>query len=236
MDTWVAANSSVLTTKLIMPESATFNTGLSDPALDDPNAVNNISIVGGHIYGTTPSYYTNAFKKGKEVWMTEHYLSPASSGAQPGIADALLEAKEVNDSMSVGNYSAYVWWWIVDWSESTNIGLADENGNPTYYGYAVGQYSKFVRPGYVRSNATYNPVGSVYVTAYNGDGHYVIVALNLGSSAQSQTFLIQNQTVSSLTPYQTTARESIAPLTPLTVSGNTFTYTLPAQSITTFIQ
>jgi len=39
MDTWVANNASVLTTKLMMPESESFITSLSDPALNDPNAV-----------------------------------------------------------------------------------------------------------------------------------------------------------------------------------------------------
>lgn len=238
MDTWVANNSSVLTTKLIMPESANFNTGLSDPALNDTNAAGNISIVAGHLYGTSPTYYTNAENKSKDVWMTEHYLTP--TGAQPEIADALAAAKEINDSMAVADYNAYVWWWVADWNPGggvTNTGLIDSNGNPTFYGYALGQYSKFVRPGYSRSNSTYNPGGgSVYVTAYHGGGSIVIVALNLGTTAQSQPFLIQNQTVTSLTPYQTSASASMAQLTPVTVANGTFTYLLPAQSITTFVQ
>jgi glucuronoarabinoxylan endo-1,4-beta-xylanase len=202
------------------------------------NAVGNISIIAGHLYGTSPSNYANAKNKGKDMWMTEHYLTP--SGAQPGIADALMAAKEINDSMSVADYNAYLWWWVKDWNPGggvTNTGLMDTNGNPTFYGYALGQYSKFIRPDYVRSNSTYNPGGgNIYVTAYTGDGSYVIVALNLGTSAQSQPFLIQNQTVTTLTPYQTSASASMAQLTPVTVTNDTFTYLLPAQSITTFVQ
>ena len=49
IDTRVAINSSILTTKLIMPESRIFNTSFSGPALSDPSAVRNISIVAGHI-------------------------------------------------------------------------------------------------------------------------------------------------------------------------------------------
>jgi glucuronoarabinoxylan endo-1,4-beta-xylanase len=238
MDTWVANNSSALTTKLIMPESESFATSYSDPALNDVNAVGNISIIAGHLYGASPSYYTNAKNKGKDVWMTEHYLTP--SGAQPGIADALAVAKEINDSMSVADYNAYLWWWVIDWNPGagvTNTGLVDQNNNPTYYGYAMAQYAKFVRPGYVRANSTYNPgSGNVYVTAYEGDGHYVIVAINMGTAAQSQPFLIQNQTVATLTPYQTSASESMEQLSPVAVTSNAFTYILPAQSITTFVQ
>lgn len=231
MDTWVANNSSVLTTKLIMPESEGFNTSYSDPALNDPNAVRHISIIAGHLYGASPSYYTNAENNGKEVWMTEHYLTGT------GISGALTLAKEIHDSMTVGGYNAYLWWWLFDWTagEYTN-GLIDENNNLTLNGYAMGQFAKFVRPGYVRSTATANPSTNVYVSAYTGNGHNVIVALNLGTSSVDQPFQIQDASVSTLTPFQTSASESMAQLDPVSVSSNTFTYTLPAQSITTFLQ
>ncbi len=76
MDTWVAGYGSTLTTKLMMPESASFNAAMSSTALNDANAVNSISIVGGHLYGGPPTYPTLAKSKGKDVWMTEHYLNP----------------------------------------------------------------------------------------------------------------------------------------------------------------
>jgi glucuronoarabinoxylan endo-1,4-beta-xylanase len=243
MDTWVANNASVLTanptnpTKLIMPESENFNTSYSDPALDDANAVGYISIIAGHLYGVSPSYYTNAENNGKDVWMTEHYLSP--SGSSPAIGDALAMAKEINDSMTVGDYNAYLWWWVADWNPGTgvtNSGLVDTNNNLTFYGYAMAQYAKFVRPGYVRSNATYSPNSNVYISAYKGNGHYVIVALNLGSSSVSQPFTIQNASVTTLTPYQTSAGQSLAQLSTVNVSNDSFTFTLPALSITTFVQ
>jgi glucuronoarabinoxylan endo-1,4-beta-xylanase len=180
---------SVLTAKLIMPESEGFNTSYSDPTLNDTNAGNRIAIVAGHIYGTAPFYYTNAENKGKEVWETEHYLP--SSGAQPAISDALAAAKDINDSLTVADYNAYLWWWVADWNPGagvTNYGLVDTNNNPTYFGYALAQFSKFVRPGYVRSNATGSPTTNVYLSAYTGNGHYVIVALNLGASPISQPF------------------------------------------------
>jgi len=229
MDTWVKNNSSVITTKLIMPESESFNTGYSDPALDDSSAVGHIGIVARHLYGTSPSYYTNAFNKGKQVWMTEHYLTGS------GISGAVALAKEINDSMSIANYSAYLWWYIADWpAESYTYGLVDTNGNPTLNGYAMGQYAKFVRPGYVRDNSTYNPSTNVYVTAYSGSGHYVIVAINTGSSSVNQPFSISGATVTSFLPYQTDASESMVQLATLNVSNDAFTYTLPAESITTF--
>ena len=71
MDAFVAQEGSKINTKLMMPESDTFNTSESDPTLNDSNAVGYVSIVAGHTYGTNPFYYTNAKNKGKDVWMTE---------------------------------------------------------------------------------------------------------------------------------------------------------------------
>lgn len=169
----MANNSSVLSVPLYMPESESFTTSYSDPALNDGNAVGHIAAVAGHLYGVSPSYYANAFNHGKQVWMTEHYIDGS------GISNALSVAKEINDSMAVANHSMYVWWWLTDFpSQNSYIGLIDANGNVKPAGWAVAQYARFIRPGYVRSNATYNPTSNVYVTAYKGNGSYVIVALN----------------------------------------------------------
>jgi len=242
MDTFVAQNASVLTTKLIMPESAVFNTAYSDPALNDANAVGNIAIVAGHLYMNgeaqgAPFYLSNAESKGKDVWMTEHYLTPA--GAQPGITDALAMAQEIHNSMTVGQYNAYVWWWALDWNPGTgvdNYGLVDTNNNPTYYGYAMAQFSQFVKAGYTRVSATATPVPGVYISAYSGNGHSVIVAINTNASTSSVPVYIDGQTVTTLTPYQTTAAGGLTALTAVSVSGDNFTASLPAQSITTFVQ
>jgi len=252
MDTWVAGYGSVLTTgsnpvKLIMPESEDFNTSYSDPALDDPAAVGNISIVGGHLYGPSgplsPFYYTNAESKGKDVWMTEHYLVPTGSGPNgadtvPIMADAITMAEEIHNSMTVGDYNAYVWWQGPSYPQNKipQEHLIDQNANPTYFGLAMAQFSRFVRPGYFRYNATANPVSGVYLSAYSGNGHQVIVVINSNSSAVTVPILIENQLVTSMTPYQTTSSESVSQLSPVTVTNNQFSATLPAMSITTYVQ
>lgn len=237
MDTWIANNASMLTTRLIMPESEGFNTVYSDPALNDPKAVGKIGVIAGHIYGTTPMYYASALSAGKEVWMTEHYLNPA--GSQPAIGDALNMAKEIHDSLTVAGYNAYLWWWVADWNPGggvTNTGLVDTNNAPTYFGWAMAQFARFVRPGYVRVEASYNPNPSVFTSAYEGSGHFVIVAINMGTTTVDQPFTIANQAISLLAPYQTTASATVVEQSPVGVMNNQFTYSLPAHSITTFVQ
>ncbi len=71
MDAFIAQEGGTITTKLMMPESDSFNLNESDPTLNDSNAVGHVSIVAGHTYGVAPFYYTNAKNKGKDVWMTE---------------------------------------------------------------------------------------------------------------------------------------------------------------------
>ncbi len=243
LDTWIAGNGSVLTTganpvKLMMPESDSFNLDESDPALNDPSAVGNISIIGGHLYGASPFYYTNAENKGKDVWMTEHYLVPVSNGTVTAMPDAIAMAEEIHNSMTVADYNAYVWWE----GPNTNPNISPQehlitsSAVPTYFGLAMAQFSRFVRPGYFRYNATATPVSGVYLSAYSGNGHEVIVVINSNSSAVTQPILIANQTVTSMTPYQTTSSSSVSQLSPVPVTNNAFSAALPAMSITTYVQ
>jgi glucuronoarabinoxylan endo-1,4-beta-xylanase len=227
MDAFVAQEGGTINTRLMMPESDSFNLNESDPTLNDSNAVGHVSIVGGHTYGVNPFYYTNAKNKGKDVWMTETTYTPAAgSGAQPTISDAISAAQLYHQSMAVAQYNAYVYWW-------TPLLL---NGNsPNYYAYALGQYSKFVRPGYVMTGANNNPTSGVYVTSYKGNNNYVIVAVNANSGTSSIDFSMSGATLTSMTPYQTSASYQLTQQGTVSVSNNSFTYPLPGQSITTFV-
>jgi glucuronoarabinoxylan endo-1,4-beta-xylanase len=245
MDSWIAANASVVTanTKLIMPESLNFNPAQALTALNNPNSENRISIIGGHLYGVTTigPYSIPSGDSPKELWQTE--FGPLNTNT-PAFSDALTYARSVHDSMVSGQYNAYVWWGIFGApTNAGSYGLIDSsttNPVPTLYGYAIGQYSKFIQPGYYRYNATAKPSANVYVSAYagiqGGQQHYVIVAINGSASAVNQAFSIQNATVTSMTPYQTTSTTGLAPLSAVDVSGGQLTYSLPAQSITTFVQ
>jgi O-glycosyl hydrolase len=62
-----------------------------------------------------------------------------------------------------------------------------------------------------------------------------IVATNYDSSSHSITFTLSNApTFSTLTPVITSSTQNMATLTGVSLTSNSFTYTLPAQSIITF--
>ena len=247
MDTWVASNASTITsdkysTKLIMPESDTFNPVDAATALNDSNAQGLISIIGGHIYqvlsgGSIVPYSIPAGDTPKELWMTE--FGPLST-ATPTWAEAVTTyAQSIHNSMVTGQYNAYVWWGIFGAPTAAGTwGLVDNSGNPTVFGYMIGQYSKFIQPGYVRVSATANPLSGVFVSAYTNStpSHYVIVAINSNTSSESLSFTLNNGSVTSLTPYQTTSAGGLVAQSTVSVSGGQFSYTLPAQSIVTFVQ
>jgi len=228
-----------------MPEADSFQAFQAETTLEDASAAPNVSIVGGHLYGASP-YAPPSYYSGKDIWMTEHYLNP-SNGSGFAIADALAAAEEVHNSLVTGQYNAYVWWWIWnDPNDGVDYGLINSSTTspaPTSFGYGIGQFSRFIQPGFVRVSATASPVAGVYLSAYNYTGstsypdHYVIVAINSNTTTETLAFTLDNGSgVTSLTPYQTTSAVQLTSQTAVPVTSGQFTYTLPAQSIVTFVQ
>jgi glucuronoarabinoxylan endo-1,4-beta-xylanase len=210
---------------IMAPETVGSNTGFADVILNDATAAGKVSFIGFHLYGATPVNYTNALNKGKRVWMTEIYHDNSD------INTCMTVAKEVTDCMA-NNYSGYVWWWINTGQASA---LCDASGNPNKKGYTLGMFAKYVRPGCVRVDATYNPSSNVYITAYNdSNGKLRIVAVNTGTSSVSQAFSVSGSSLGSMTVYCTSGSQNNTNLG--TVSGTSFTYTLTGQSVTTFVQ
>jgi glucuronoarabinoxylan endo-1,4-beta-xylanase len=226
LETFCQNNANSIGHSVVMPESQSFNTSYSDPTLNNSTADSHITYIAGHLYGTNPFTYSNALSHNKHVWMTEHYYNGTDIGT------CMTIAKEINDCMD-NQMSAYIWWYAF----FSGAGCDIVNGSSALLnGDVIGQYAKYVRRGYVRVNATYNPVGSVYVSAYTGGGHAVVVAVNTATSSQSTKFTFSGGTVTELSPVvQTDASESLKTISNIAVSGDTFTTTLPAQSVTTFV-
>ncbi|OIR03973.1 glucuronoxylanase XynC precursor [mine drainage metagenome] len=213
----------ITATRVIAPESFQFNHALSDPILNDPMAAAHVDIIGGHIYGGGLADYPLARQMGKEVWMTEHL---DLSTDWPG---ALATGREISDCLAVANFNAYFWWYLKRY-----YGPLGEDGVVTKRGYVMAQFAKFIRPGYVRVDATENPATGVHVSAYAG-GRLVIVAVNQQASSVQQDFSVVDGTVNSLTPWTTSASLSLAEQPAIAVVNGGFSATLPAQSVTTFV-
>jgi glucuronoarabinoxylan endo-1,4-beta-xylanase len=222
---WVLNNAPSVGKPIVVPESLGFNDSYSDPIINNGTALSHVTFIAGHFYGNGNYVHQNALNHGKRVWETEHYINGTDIGT------AMTVAKEITDAMN-NQFSAYFWWWIMPNDPASFI-----NGTTVdLRGYAMGQFAHWVRPGKNRVTATYNPQSNIYVTAYHNGG-IVIVALNMGGSTVNQTFTVQNASgVNSFTPIRTSSSQHMAQLGTVTVTNNTFTYSLPPQSITTFAQ
>jgi glucuronoarabinoxylan endo-1,4-beta-xylanase len=145
-------------------------------------------------------------------------------------ASVLSTAKEIHDCLATANYSAYLWWYLKRF-----YGPIDENGQITRRGYVMAQFSKYVRPGYQRIDAS-NPTANVYVSAYKGNGKVVIIAVNMNSSSQRVKFSISGGAVpGSFTPHITSNSKNLSTEAVVNVSGNSFTCDLPASGVITFV-
>ena len=215
------SGSKITTTKVLATESLNFNHDYTDPILNSPAAEPYLDIVGGHLYGGGIQDYPLARDKGKEVWMTEHYLSGTSYAAD------IATAKEIHDCMVV-NYNAYVYWYAIN-----ETGFLSRAGDILKRGYMMSQYSKFIRPGSVRVGVTAGAVTNVDITAYTNDTNLVIVAINRNSGPVSLDFAILNGTDHSFTKFVTSESKNVSNDGIVNSSGGTFTTSLDAMSVTT---
>jgi glucuronoarabinoxylan endo-1,4-beta-xylanase len=213
----------ITATRLVAPESFQFRKNISDPILNDAVANENFEIVGGHIYGGGLADYPLARAKDKEAWMTEHLV------LETDWTSVLATGREIHECLATANFNAYIWWYLRRY-----YGPLGEDGVVTKRGHVMSQFAKFIRPGFVRVGATGNPTTGVYVSAYRKD-KLVIVAINQGASPVDQIFSVSGASVASVTPWRTSSTLDMAQQPSIAVAANSFTATLPASSITTFV-
>jgi len=222
-------------TKIVLPESQDWDDpdGLAAAVMGDSNVAPDVGIIADHDYdganGSKNSY-------GKALWETEVSLL---YGSDSSITNGVYWGQQIYQFMTVAQANAYHYWWLMSGNSTGNQGLLDNKGSITKRFFVFGQYSRFVRPNFYRIGAT--TTGTALISAYNNtsssSSNFAIVAVNTSTStAISQTFNLTNfPTVSSVTPWITSATMSLSNQTPVTVNNASFTYTLPALSVVTFV-
>jgi O-glycosyl hydrolase len=228
--------------KIMAPEFQNVKEDLIVPTLDDSNISALLGVVGVHQYefgrNNVTSYAPPALAKslaaGKRIWMTE--FSTAAWGADTSMTDALIVARLVHVDLVVGQMSAFLYWWA--WGNGNGC-LVVVNGSQVTVPkrlYALGQYSRFVRPDWIRVDAVASPAGNVYLSAFkNPAGNQVaVVAINAGTSQVPLALTIDAGRFGALTSYRTSASENIANVGSVT-AGATVNVTLSPSSVTTFV-
>lgn len=201
--------------------------------LNNSKAMENCDLFGTHFYGTQRAWmdFPELENSGKEIWMTEVYVPNSDPDSANRYPEAIQVSENIHNAMVVGNMSAYTWWYI-----RRSYGLMTEDGKISKRGYCMAQYSKYVRPGYVRIDATEQTAENVLISAYKGDNKVTIVAVNKGEEEYSQNFTLNTENaIANVDRYRTSATENISPTLNLETSENSFWAQLPANSVSTFV-
>ena len=157
--------------------------------------------------------------------------------------DAMVWARNIHDAIITGNISAWEYWQLADCCNAEsgspfNDGLMQSNlTTASKRMYVVGNWSKFVRPGWVRiDTGAGTGVSGVYITAFKSGTQYAIVAVNTNSGTTAQTFSLSGfPSTASVTPWLTNSSTNLVAQSTIAVSGSAFTASLSGESVTTFV-
>lgn len=205
------------------------------------------------------------------VWQSEVY-DQANTTFTALINSGLVLAENVHDALTTGGATAWLAWYAQLTATNDNQGLLSFNDSANYTSgaqataaanwlslasnltkraFALGNWSKFVRPGWSRIGVTGSKSGIYGVTAFRNPSNndFAIVVVNNSGSALSTVFSLSGApTTAEVSPYVTTDTTVAAhgsdgnlskgsatySLTPtLAVSGNQFTVSVPP-GVTTF--
>ncbi|MFY7909135.1 MAG: hypothetical protein ACOVO2_06265 [Emticicia sp.] len=243
MIAFLNAPGQIIGAKLAAPESFNFNQNFTNALLLNESASKKIDILAGHIYGGGLAKFPLAEQQKKEIWMTEYLLnldtgnagaakwSTYSESAKWG--ETLKMLASIHDAM-MNNWNAYIWWYLQRYYSF--IGDGEEgttNGAVLKRGYAFANFSKFVRPSFVRIGTETIANNYLKITAYKKDNQTVVVILN------PEGFTVRNVQINGLNPTSAAAytTSETANLTKkvLNVSDKVVAMDIPPSSITTIV-
>jgi glucuronoarabinoxylan endo-1,4-beta-xylanase len=237
--------------KLILGENSSWSEAPAVPSLMDPETAPSVDIVATHAYKNAPDgnpfpaissrsgVLPMATRLRKTIWMTE----VSAGGSFPDIYDGLYWARLLHTHVVENGVTGWLYWWALSIYNNRGSLIYLDPKNHTCFApkrlYTIGNYSRFVRPGFVRIFVEPPPqLGpGVYLSAYKNPStnQLVLVAINGGLRPETVRLNLGGATTSSLDVYRTSAMENLAKLESLPVSGNTLILQLRGSSITTFV-
>ncbi|CAI6077187.1 hypothetical protein PAECIP112173_02467 [Paenibacillus sp. JJ-100] len=226
-------NAKGLTTKLSAPEENNLddtNTSFKSYSTTVQAAISQINT---HTYnGNNRTALRNtAASAGKPLWASEY---------GDGDASGLTMSRTILKDMRNMGATAWVYWQAVDSAEGwgffknvlNNTKTSSYTVNQKYY--VMGNYSKFIRPGYKIIGMSDANTLAAYDAA---SGKVVLVTTNSESTDTTVTYDLSrfSSVGSSVQVYRTSGAEQLQQLTNLPIQNKTFTATAKANSVTTYV-
>lgn len=199
-----------ITAKTFGPEHMHFgNTGLEKfgAFLLDKEASSALDILAMHGYeGSVIEKIDEKFAQGRKIWVSE--ICEIPSEFDPSMRDGLALAKTVHDYLTVAGVSAFIFFWGIS-MYNNNSGLIGLHVDDMTYtvckrAYAIGHYSRFVRPGSVRVETSHEEMEDINVTAFRGaNNEAVVVVINSSSDDCELSFEFSGVELIDLKSYMT---------------------------------
>lgn len=188
--------------------------------------------------------------EGLSYWMSEYCILGDNggeingNGRDLGIDPALYIARVIHNDLTVSNASAWHWWVAISPYNYKDglIYIDKQKEDGAFYEskmlWALGNYSKFIRPGYQRVSVELNnqkvQSSDLLVSAYESATHQelILVLVNSGLKEVKANFL-ENGVSSSISSLYLTSKDKDLEQMGIAMEANG--YTIPARSIVTIV-
>ncbi|MCF2491046.1 glycoside hydrolase [Dyadobacter sp. CY347] len=219
-----------------------------------PNLTQTIS---GHSYFTTSPYNKAASKRqeiakalqatpGLKYWMSEYCIlgdnegEIQGSGRDLGINAGIYIAKVIHNDLVNASASAWHWWIAISpYNYKDGLVYIDKNKTDGSYQsskmlWALGNFSRFVRPGAIRTEVSVSAAGEgLLISSYkNADNQLVTIIINDQSKAADVTLNLQGSKLSHVKIYKTSATADLEPVMGAAAGS---VISIEAKSVTTVI-
>jgi len=240
---------------IMAPEYENYDVNFNElikPMLDDPESEKILTHIALHQYnsgfdsslraGTRDFPEINA--SGKRFWQTEVSGSGPHLPVGTGIENALFYARMIHFNMIQAQTNAFLYWWL--WTHSHDddyfpgsLIMVDFDEIITAKRlFAMGQYSRFIRPGWVRIGCDTNPVRgrSVFSSAYKNPrtNEIAVVFINETIVPYTVSLNLTGADFNQLGIWRTSTQEDLVSAGSQRTSRNTADVVIAPRSITTF--
>jgi glucuronoarabinoxylan endo-1,4-beta-xylanase len=226
---------------IIAPESANWGSleRYSEALVAHEPALESILAFATHGYGRiAPSEQPAIQEVDGEIWQTE-VSDPEQSRPDDGMGSAQRVARMIHADLTVGQVSAWHYWWLLPRGDvdDTNAALTNKGFELTRRAYALGHFSKFVRPGYLRLEATPSPAYLTFSSAFESpDGDEIVVVIASDRSLELvQEIHVPGTELRAAEMWVTDAERALVPLEPVSGAADAVTVVIPPKSIVTVI-
>jgi O-glycosyl hydrolase len=237
--------------KIMAPEYENFDVNfhaMIKPSLDDPVSERILTHIALHQYNGANDPSTRAGSKiipgiiesGKRFWQTEVSGTGTNIPKGTGIDNALYYARMIHFDLTFAQTNAFLYWWL--WTNSTSddfpgslIKVDGDEITAALRLYAMGQFSRFIRPGWYRIDCDTSPGNRLFTSAYRNPktDEIAIVTVNDSFFLGKITFNLPDASFNKLDAWRTSETEKIKHIGRLKTFPNSVTVEIPAKSITT---